>query len=255
MRIDAFQSRGGRQEPHRRVDRNGEAERGEPLRGDDRVWPPSTMLAINGASISCPMRCSSVSLSGSRQTRCRRRPWRKVARAGSPHRDRATSRASVRAMTRKSSLQRESTATSILAPCPRAESRAGTGVWPHFFGNSWSSIWIAVTPARLVAAHGVVHVEQAAEAGVRVGDQRRLDFSHDLGEARKHVAVGGDAGVGDAEVRSGEPEARGIERIEAEAWAIFVDIMSNTPGATTKRPSCKAALNLESAISSLPRLW
>jgi hypothetical protein len=31
-------------------------------------------------------------------------------------------------------------------------SRAGTmrrpGSWPHFFGHSWSSIWIALTPAR-----------------------------------------------------------------------------------------------------------
>ena len=47
------------------------------------------------------------------------------------------------------------------------------GVWPHFLGNSWSSIWIAGDAGFLVAAHGVVDVEQAAIAGVGIGDDAR----------------------------------------------------------------------------------
>ena len=69
----------------------------------------------------------------------------------------------------------------------------------------------------LVAAHGLAHVQEAAIAGVRVGDQRRLDRLRHLTEARNHVAVGGDADVCDAQIRSDSAEAGGIERIEAEA--------------------------------------
>jgi hypothetical protein len=56
-------------------------------------------------------------------------------------------RASVRAMISVSARVRASTATSILRHMSAAAITRRFGVWPHFFGISWSSIWIACTPA------------------------------------------------------------------------------------------------------------
>jgi len=44
-------------------------------------------------------------------------------------------------------LRRDSTATSMRFTASSSDTTRRFGVWPHFFGVSWSSIWIACTPA------------------------------------------------------------------------------------------------------------
>ena len=53
---------------------------------------------------------------------------------------------------------------------------------------------------RLVAAHRVLDVEEPAITSVAIGDQRRRAYGFDLGDAPDHIGVGGDAGVGQAEI-------------------------------------------------------
>jgi hypothetical protein len=48
---------------------------------------------------------------------------------------------------RKSALERLSDAIRIFRTMSSIGMTPRSGVWPHFLGNSWSSIWIAVTPA------------------------------------------------------------------------------------------------------------
>jgi len=69
-------------------------------------------------------------------------------------------------------------------------------------------------PGLFIAAHGVLHVEQTAESGIGVGDDRDRRFLDHLGDTRKHLGIGRKAGIGNAEVRSGEPEPRGVHGIE-----------------------------------------
>ena len=60
----------------------------------------------------------------------------------------SAARASVRAMIRKFSLSwRAAAATLIFSTMSCVGTQRLPGVWPHFFGNSWSSSWMAVTPA------------------------------------------------------------------------------------------------------------
>ena len=69
-------------------------------------------------------------------------------------------------------------------------------------------------PGVLVAAHGVVHVEQPAIACIGVGDDAGV---HRLGQRRhpiEHLRVAGDAGIRQAVARGGQPIARGIDEIE-----------------------------------------
>ena len=56
-------------------------------------------------------------------------------------------RASVRATIIVASSRRASAATLIFSTMSSAGTTRRPGVWPHFFGISWSSIWIAATPA------------------------------------------------------------------------------------------------------------
>ena len=46
---------------------------------------------------------------------------------------------------------------------------------------------------RLIAAHGVVHVEEAAIAGVGVGDHAGVDDARQRRDAVEHLRVGRDA--------------------------------------------------------------
>ena len=70
---------------------------------------------------------------------------------------------------------------------------------------------------RLVAAHRALHVQQAAVAGVGVGDQRRVDHRADHLGAAHHVGIGREARVGQAEHRGGRAVAGHVERREAHA--------------------------------------
>ena len=69
----------------------------------------------------------------------------------------------------------------------------------------------------LVAAHGMLHVERAAETGIGIGDQRGRCALNDLAHPVDHVAVSGIAGVRHAEMRGGDAVAAHIQRLEAES--------------------------------------
>ncbi len=56
-------------------------------------------------------------------------------------------RASLRAMTRKSSLRRAAQATSIFRTISPASITSRPSVWPQRLGCTWSSIWRAEAPA------------------------------------------------------------------------------------------------------------
>ena len=71
----------------------------------------------------------------------------------------------------------------------------------------------------LIAAHGVVHVEQAAIAGIGIGDDARLRDARQRRDAVEHLRIGRDAGVGQAIGRGGRPVAGGIDEIEVELVA------------------------------------
>ena len=90
------------------------------------------------------------------------------------------------------------------------------GVCPHFFGK-FLILDLDRDDARvLIAAHGVMDVEQAAIAGVGVGDDAGL---HDARERRnpvEHLRIGRDAGVGQTVGGGGQPEARGVDEVEAD---------------------------------------
>ena len=66
----------------------------------------------------------------------------------------------------------------------------------------------------LIAAHRMIHVEEAAITRVAIGDQGRLDALGDLAHAAHHVGIGGKAGIRIAEMRRHDPEAGHVERIE-----------------------------------------
>ena len=71
-------------------------------------------------------------------------------------------------------------------------------------------------PRLLVAADGMVDIEQSAIAGVGVGDHARATGAGQRGDAIEHLAVGRNAGVGQAEGRRRHPIAGGIDEIEAD---------------------------------------
>ena len=64
-------------------------------------------------------------------------------------------------------------------------------------------------PGGLVAAHGVLDVQQPAIAGVAVGDQRRGGQAGEDPHPVDHVAVRGEAGVRQSEMRGDGAEAGG----------------------------------------------
>ena len=70
----------------------------------------------------------------------------------------------------------------------------------------------------LVAAHGVVHVEQAAVAGVGIGDDRGAAAAHQRRHAVEHLRVGGDAGVGQPQAGGGQPVAGAVDDGEADLF-------------------------------------
>ena len=72
-------------------------------------------------------------------------------------------------------------------------------------------------PGGLVAAHGLAHVDQPAETGIGVRDQRRLDRRGDGAGPVDHVAIGDEPGIGHAEVRARYAIAGHVQRLEADA--------------------------------------
>ena len=68
----------------------------------------------------------------------------------------------------------------------------------------------------LIAAHGVMHVEQAAVAGVGVGDHAGVHGARQRRDPVEHLRIGGDAGVGQAIGGGRQPEAGGIDEIEPD---------------------------------------
>ena len=69
----------------------------------------------------------------------------------------------------------------------------------------------------LVAAHGLPHVDEPAEAGIGIGDQRHAGAVRDRARALHHVAIGDEAGVGDAEIGARHAVAGHVERGKADA--------------------------------------
>ena len=126
-------------------------------------------------------------------------------------------RASVRAMTRKSRSRRASTATLILRDHVRHRDHAPVRRVAALLRELLVLDLDRADAGLLVAAHRVAHVEQAAEAGVGVGDHRRLRTSRRFRDALDHFGVGRDARVGQAEVGGGEPVAGHVHRVEADA--------------------------------------
>ena len=116
-------------------------------------------------------------------------------------------RASVRATIRKSAEERAARAASILATISSTGTRRRPGSWPHFFGISWSSIWIAVGAAPLELGDRAQDVEGIAEAGVAVRDDRQRDRSRDLLEPDQHLVQGDEADVRDAQRADGDTRA------------------------------------------------
>ena len=123
------------------------------------------------------------------------RPRHRPRRGRSPPRGPCDVRASVRAMIRKSALERRVRRDRILRTMSSSGTTRRLGVWPHFLGNSWSSIWIAGHPGLLVAPHRVAHVEQPAIAGIGIRDDGRLRHLRDAADALDHLAIGRDAGI------------------------------------------------------------
>ena len=69
----------------------------------------------------------------------------------------------------------------------------------------------------LVAPHRVLHVQGAAEAGVRIGDQGRRRPLGDLADPADHVLVGRIAGIRHSQQRGGDAIAGHVHRLETEA--------------------------------------
>ncbi len=66
----------------------------------------------------------------------------------------------------------------------------------------------------LVAAYRMLHVQQAAEAGIRIGDQRNIGDRVDQRYRPHHVAIGGQPDIGQAVLRLRHPVAGHVERVE-----------------------------------------
>ena len=216
MRIDAFQRRGGREETDRRIDRDGEAERGEPLRGDDRrpaalhhvgeqrridLLPDALQFVLAfrtlheddvGTGLGVELAAPDRLVEAERRPRVGARDHQKIVALPGFDRDLDLEHHLVggndAAAGRVAALLRQF----LILDLDRRDA------------------------GRLVAAHGLAHVQETAVAGVRICDQRRLDGLRHLTEARNHVAVGGDADVRHAQIRRDGAESGGVERIEAE---------------------------------------
>ena len=67
----------------------------------------------------------------------------------------------------------------------------------------------------LEAAHGALHIQRIAEAGVGVDDHRQLDAVSDSREGVLHLAVGRQAHVRTTEPRVRDQCARQVQRLEA----------------------------------------
>ena len=108
-------------------------------------------------------------------------------------------RASVRAMMRKSELERLSDATRILRTMSAIGITRRFGVWPHFFGKLLILDLDRGDAGLLVAAHRVTDIEQSAIAGIGIGDDRRLRHFSDAPDAVDHLRIGGKARVRQAQ--------------------------------------------------------
>jgi hypothetical protein len=97
-----------------------------------------------------------------------------------------------------------STAARILRRASsRGVTRRGPSMWPHFFGQSWSSIRMQAAPAR---AYSDVH--RVAVARVAVGDHRIARYrSGQAAQLVHHLSEADEARVGQAEARRGDAES------------------------------------------------
>ena len=68
----------------------------------------------------------------------------------------------------------------------------------------------------LIAAHRMLHVEQAAKTRIGIGYDRCRRFLDDLANSREHVGIGRKTRIRNAEIRGRQPKARGIDGIEAD---------------------------------------
>ena len=127
-------------------------------------------------------------------------------------------RASVRAMTRKSFDERASTATLIWRAASAIGITRRPGVCPHFFGIFLVLDLDRLRAGFLIAAHGVVDVEQPAIAGVAIGDQRRRTCPRAIClHAADHLGVARQPRIRQAEMRGDHAVAGHVERIEPHA--------------------------------------
>ena len=88
------------------------------------------------------------------------------------------------------------------------------GAWPHFLGNSWSSIWIAATPAASYPCTVCRTIEETTEAGVGIGDQGHRHRGGDGAGPLEHVGVADEAGIGQPEMGRGDAVATHVEGVE-----------------------------------------
>ena len=112
------------------------------------VRPPSTMFASSAAPLNVSAtRRNSSRLSGLSTNKMSAPASRNFSARRSAASIPSEYRASVRATIMKSLLGRESTATRILSTASSIGMTRRNSVCPHFFGNSWSSIWMPAAPA------------------------------------------------------------------------------------------------------------
>ena len=112
------------------------------------VLPPITTFTSCGTDSAAGIRAISSMLSGASMkvmsAPASMKRWARSMALSNP----SIARASVRAMIRKSSFIRASTAALTLEAASAAGITALPLKCPHFFGMSWSSSWIALAPAR-----------------------------------------------------------------------------------------------------------
>src|SRR5579883_1570052 len=127
--------------------RNPRARRRSSPRGG--VLPPSAQLNRRGVSGKARATASTSSSSWGASTNRTSAPASRYRRARSMAAPRpSTARASVRAITRKSGDRRAALAARIFSTISSAGITCLPSVWPHFLGATWSSRWMAATPAR-----------------------------------------------------------------------------------------------------------